>query len=92
MGERGWWTIRVVDNGMGIDPQFRDGVFSLFSRLHTRERIHGNGTGLALARKLVEAHGGRIWIEDGDNGGAAICFTLPAVEDDSGVTAGETAA
>lgn len=81
MGERGWWIIRVVDNGMGIDPQFREGVFSLFSRLHTRERIPGNGTGLALARKLVEAHGGRIWVEDGRDGGSALCFTLPADPD-----------
>lgn len=81
MGERGCWIIRVVDNGMGIDPQFRDSVFSLFSRLHTRERIPGNGTGLALARKLVEAHGGRIWVEDGRDGGSALCFTLPADPD-----------
>lgn len=80
-GERGWWIIRVVDNGMGIDPQFRDSVFSLFSRLHTRDRIPGNGTGLALARKLVEAHGGHIWVEDGRDGGAALCFTLPADPD-----------
>jgi len=71
------WLFRVVDNGLGIEPEFREGVFSLFSRLHTRDRIPGNGTGLALARKLVEAHGGRIWAEDGREGGAAVCFTLP---------------
>ncbi len=80
-GEPGWWVVRVVDNGMGIDPQFRDSVFSLFSRLHTRDHIPGNGTGLALARKLIEAHGGRIWVEDGRDGGAALCFTLPADAD-----------
>lgn len=87
----GDWLLRVSDNGIGIDSEFREAVFSLFSRLHTRDRIPGNGTGLALARKLVEAHGGRIWVEDGDDGGAAICFTLPAAEDDSGATVGETA-
>ncbi|NFV82095.1 sensor histidine kinase [Magnetospirillum aberrantis] len=72
------WQVRVVDNGIGIEAEFREAVFSLFSRLHTRDRIPGNGTGLALARKLVEAHGGRIWIEDGNDGGVAVCFTLPA--------------
>ncbi len=71
------WLFRVVDNGMGIEPEFRESVFSLFSRLHTRDRIPGNGTGLALARKLVEAHGGRIWAEGERDGGTAICFTLP---------------
>lgn len=73
----GAWLFRVSDNGMGIAPEFRDGVFSLFSRLHTRDRIPGNGAGLALARKLVEAHGGRIWVDSGLGEGAAFCFTLP---------------
>lgn len=75
------WVLRVVDNGIGIEPEFREAVFSLFSRLHTRDRIPGNGTGLALARKLVEAHGGRIWVEDGHDGGAAVCFTMPSASD-----------
>lgn len=96
----GGWLLRVVDNGIGIEPEFRDAVFSLFSRLHTRDRIPGNGTGLALARKLVEAHGGRIWVEDGEDGGCAICFTLPMGEGENGTAviekaaspAGETAA
>lgn len=71
------WLFRVIDNGIGIAPEFREGVFSLFSRLHTRDRIPGNGTGLALARKLVEAHGGRIWVEAGNHEGTILCFTLP---------------
>ncbi len=79
-GQNGRWLMRVVDNGMGIEPEFREAVFSLFSRLHTRDRIPGNGTGLALARKLVEAHGGRIWVEDGVDGGTAVAFTLPRAE------------
>jgi PAS domain S-box-containing protein len=85
----GGCLLRVRDNGIGIDPQFREDVFSLFSRLHTRDRIPGNGTGLALARKLVEAHRGRIWIEDGSEGGVAVCFTLPSGDDGNG---GETGA
>lgn len=75
--EDGRWLFRVADNGIGIAPEFRDGVFSLFSRLHTRDRIPGNGTGLALARKLVEAHGGRIWVDSGPDDGTVLCFTLP---------------
>lgn len=86
-GQNGRWLMRVVDNGMGIDPEFRESVFSLFSRLHTRDRIPGNGTGLALARKLVEAHGGRIWVEDGQDGGTAIVFTLPMAEGEDGPVA-----
>lgn len=78
--QNGRWLMRVSDNGIGIEPEFREGVFSLFSRLHTRDRIPGNGTGLALARKLVESHGGRIWVEDGMDGGSAVAFTLPVAE------------
>ncbi|MCR6629266.1 MAG: ATP-binding protein [Magnetospirillum sp.] len=91
--EGGRWLFRVRDNGIGIEPEFREDVFSLFSRLHTRDRIPGNGTGLALARKLVEAHGGRIWVEDGPGGeGATICFTLPESDEDAMAPAAETAA
>lgn len=87
-GERreGAWLFRVSDNGIGIAPEFRDGVFSLFSRLHTRDRIPGNGAGLALARKLVEAHGGRIWVDSGPDDGAVFCFTLPDAGEDAVLT------
>ncbi|MGE5475608.1 MAG: sensor histidine kinase [Bacteroidales bacterium] len=88
----GKWVFQVIDNGIGIEPEFRASVFSLFSRLHTRDRIPGNGAGLALARKLVEAHGGHIWVEDGEDGGAALRFTLPVRDDDGAGDTGETAA
>lgn len=75
---RDGWVFRVRDNGIGIAPEYRETVFSLFRRLHTRDRIPGNGTGLALARKLVEAHGGHIWLEPVAGDGALFAFTLPA--------------
>ena len=69
--------IRVCDNGPGIDPQYRDKVFELFDRLD--DSVPGTGIGLALARRIVELHGGQIWIETPKNGqGSCFCFTLPA--------------
>lgn len=75
--ESAHWLFRVQDNGIGIEPEFRALVFSLFRRLHTRERIPGNGTGLALAKKMVESWGGRIWVDPAAECGAVFCFTLP---------------
>jgi len=70
------WTFSVQDNGIGIAPEFHAAIFSLFHRLHTRDRFPGNGTGLALARKMVESWNGRIWVETSPQGGAAFNFTL----------------
>ncbi len=75
--EAGAWVIAVADNGLGIEPALRESVFSLFRRLHGRDRLPGNGTGLALARKLVEAHGGRIWIDEAEAGGTIFRFAIP---------------
>lgn len=77
-GHQGGWVFRVHDNGIGIEPEYFESIFSLFRRLHTRDRIPGNGTGLAIVRKLVEAHGGHIWVEPAPGGGAIFAFTLPA--------------
>lgn len=71
------WAFRVQDNGIGIPPEFQADVFTLFRRLHTRDRFPGNGTGLALARKMVESWNGRIWVETAPEGGAAFTFTMP---------------
>lgn len=73
--ENGGQVFYVRDNGQGIDPRFRDRVFDLFERLDPR--AEGTGVGLALARRIVEAHGGRIWAEsEGPGRGATFCFTL----------------
>jgi len=71
------WLIRVRDNGVGIEPEYHEAIFTLFRRLHVRERISGNGTGLALVRKLAEAHGGEAWVESAVGEGAVFQFTIP---------------
>jgi chemotaxis family two-component system sensor kinase Cph1 len=66
----------VRDNGIGIDKEFHERVFGAFKRLHGKE-VPGTGIGLAICRKIVEAHGGRIWIESEAGSGAVVHFTLP---------------
>ncbi len=71
------WRISVSDNGIGIDPKHAENIFILFQRLHTRERIPGNGLGLAICKKIIEQQGGHIWFEPA-NPGSIFHFTLPA--------------
>lgn len=73
------WVIRIQDNGIGIPPEFSELVFTPFKRLHGRE-IPGTGIGLALCRRIIEAIGGRIWLESPQTGGTAFCFTLPVAQ------------
>lgn len=75
--EDGLWHISVADNGVGIDPQHHDRIFGVFKRLHGRE-VPGNGMGLALCRRIVEQHGGRMWVESQPGAGATFHLTLPA--------------
>ncbi|MFI7428406.1 ATP-binding protein [Micromonospora sp. NPDC049836] len=76
------WEISCQDNGIGVEPEFADKIFVIFQRLHAKDAYPGTGIGLAIVKKIVEYHGGRVWVDTGLDEGTAIRFTLPALPED----------
>jgi light-regulated signal transduction histidine kinase (bacteriophytochrome) len=78
------WALSFSDNGIGIAPEFAERIFVIFQRLHSRDSYPGTGIGLAMCRKIIEYHGGRIWLDAAAKDGSRFCFTLPAQSDTEG--------
>jgi signal transduction histidine kinase len=77
-----FWLFAVADNGIGISSEYADRIFVIFQRLHDKTTYPGTGIGLAMTRKIIEYHGGRIWLDTAAASGARFCFTLPVIPEE----------
>jgi signal transduction histidine kinase len=78
------WLFSVHDNGVGVPSNMTERIFQMFQRGYTQEERPGTGIGLAIAKKIVERHGGRIWVESEEGKGATFIFLLPDLQDVGG--------